>query len=716
MQRKEEGKMKHQIISKGLYVEGLRKIKIPSIIFLALVALTQLAVPLFSALEMLFDGFQSATVVGPSEIMNVAMLIPFLYTPILGLVEFFSFNKRGSSDYYLSLSYTRTCIYFSWALSVFTISAALIIIAGLMGYGAMALFPSLYILQINGLADVLLSFLAAAVFAISAVLIAVSITGTFISNLASMLAVMFLPRLILVLIREIIVNMSQLADTNFFAQWLGIYYNQYSGGIVTFFLGLLSPSKTWQGDIGPDVYTLLLALAQVALGALLFKIRRSETAGRSSSSRMVQHIVRVAITLAISLLGTMFIVEGVSEVAGVIIYLLAVIAFFAYEIITTKKWKNLLKALPSLAIVVGLNIAVWLVAVIISKALIYQNISADSIRAVRVIRAESFSSSFISPTFEGEDYFCQLSADVELKDREAVETVAQALKTDQENIRNNSYDIPWSSAGNGPGRTPMTFGLKTGSGYTYRKITLSDEQLLTIDSCLTRSEDFREKYMTLPEPVPESFVVVPDRMGNLSMLYGNLDRSSIKEIMDSLQTEIDNMGFDAWYEYKNGDAAYSTVLVRYSENSAESQMIYVPVNPELFPQTFRMIMRLATKYCVETAGSREGLKLAMDNLDDLIHHKNESWIMANVTICSEDDAGNIGWGQYFDVLTEGVFWEVGEKQYGPEDFEKLINDGLNSNELPAENSFVFVEYSGCLPDGEFREGNVLLPLCGDKAK
>lgn len=46
--------------------------------------------------------------------------------------------------------------------------------------------------------------------------------------------------------------------------------------------------------------------------------------------------------------------------AFLVLYLVAALVYFAYELITTKKWKNLLTALPGLGIVALLNVGILL--------------------------------------------------------------------------------------------------------------------------------------------------------------------------------------------------------------------------------------------------------------------------------------------------------------------------------------------------------------------
>mgnify|MGYP007069874050 FL=1 len=116
--------MKKQILSKGLYIEGLRKLKIPSFIFLAIIVLIQGIIPLLANASNY--GPEHSIVISAVDFMGATAIVPVLMAPVLTLIVFYAFNNRSSSDHYQSLPYTRQCLFFSWTLSVLSISCALI--------------------------------------------------------------------------------------------------------------------------------------------------------------------------------------------------------------------------------------------------------------------------------------------------------------------------------------------------------------------------------------------------------------------------------------------------------------------------------------------------------------------------------------------------------------------------------------------------------------
>ena len=58
--------------------------------------------------------------------------------------------------------------------------------------------------------------------------------------------------------------------------------------------------------------------------------------------------------------------------AFLVLYLVAALVYFAYELITTKKWKNLLTALPGLGIVALLNVGILLGMHAVEKHIVAQ--------------------------------------------------------------------------------------------------------------------------------------------------------------------------------------------------------------------------------------------------------------------------------------------------------------------------------------------------------
>lgn len=605
--------MKNNILSAGLYRDGLRRIRVPSIIFMTLAVLFHFVTPLLTALAenasrlaAVARGYSYVPeVVGPEIILLPLVMVTYVMAPVLTLVCFYPLNKRGSSDFYHSLPYTRPCMYFSYLAAILTMTVGTIIGGTILGYAVRLVFPHLYAVQLAGLADCLLTFLASNLFAVACTLVAMSITGTFISNVVTTLLIMFLPRMIVSLVRFMIIESISLLHPDHFLNVLSHYYNSFVYGPIWVFRSLFGGANPnfMLENVGPDIFTLMLSLCYIALGALLFTKRKSETAGNSAPNRAVQAAIRIAITLTVSIFGTYSLLEyGIYDddevFIAIIIYIVALIAFFAYEIITTHKWKNLVRALPSLIIVAALNV-LFALAVIFGKGYVLnQKIPAESIRSVTICDTDI--------AIWEDDYYSKFGKEITISDEKVNEAVAQALSETQYAAKNdligtnqfkvyNHYSVSTMEGA----RILRLVGINTGTRTIWRQIYFSEEQFAAITNARIE-EQYKENYLTLPVPVYNTISIslrcdwtgyYVDSGNAFSAEY-----DAQKEIFDTLQREIRACGFETWYralnykEYEDGGVYF---LLSYTMNTAGGGQVIVPVMHDNTPETFELILKMS---------------------------------------------------------------------------------------------------------------------------
>ena len=182
-----------------------------------------------------------------------------------------------------------------------------------------------------------------------------------------------------------------------------------------------------------------------------------------------------------------------------VVYLLAISAFFGYELIMTKKLVMLKKALPSLLILPLLNLVVIVGMVFIYRSAMRFQPEPEEICAVRV--EENTNSSFLSYYFDGPDYFESQTKELEITDPEAIRAAVKGL---QDTLRNKRNINP-----------STTVAYKTQSGrWVYRKIDLDDENTAAIEEARKANPEYKKIYTDLP--ANENGLTV-------SMMYSNLD-------------------------------------------------------------------------------------------------------------------------------------------------------------------------------------------------
>ena len=379
-------KQQNRLLSRSLYKEGLLQLRFMGLLAGGLIVLASMAQTLFTILTLRGVDMSSlgglAFAVDPFSLLSLASLAVYLL-PFLFVLRLFSFlNKRGSSDFFHALPVSRVTLYFSfvaaaltWIWGIGLVVVALTAVTNLIG-GVAITAPVVF--------SALGMFMTASLFAVAASLVAVSITGTVFSNLVVTALIVFLPHVI----SSCFVQSASALLPNIPPEYIG-----FVGGASlqnTFFM--LSPFSSLSAATlarpvsygGSIAVSFTWSVALVCLGAWLFRRRASEAAGKSAPSRRLQLVYRVAIGVmvvalgmgsvlssadpaAINPLGLPVIVTGPTSgsslisliVPMAILLVFALVVVLVFEIITTRKWGRLVRALPSFALVVLFALAFY---------------------------------------------------------------------------------------------------------------------------------------------------------------------------------------------------------------------------------------------------------------------------------------------------------------------------------------------------------------------
>ncbi|MCL2332707.1 MAG: hypothetical protein FWC54_04380 [Actinomycetia bacterium] len=373
--------------SLGLYKEGLLQLRFMGLLAGGLIVLVSVAETVLVLITAYSSGQGSlgslvAYVVDPTALLSFAgaavWLLPFLF-----VLRLFSFlNRRNRADFYHALPASRLRMYFSFLAAVLTWiwGIGLIVVALTVATNVIAGTA----LTFAAVASALGLFLTASLFAVAATLVAVSITGTVFSNLSVTALIILLPHVIATCFSQSVTALVPNIPQGFVGL-VGAAAIQN-----TFFM--LSPSAMLVGSSSaPPVsngasiaVTFMWAVLLIGAGAWLFVRRPSEAAGKSAPSRWLQLVYRVAVGVLVVALGMGGII-GISSIfesgiAGVPVIpsdtppslalgarigsilgllLAAFIVFLLFELITTRKWGRLVRALPSFALVIAFAFAFY---------------------------------------------------------------------------------------------------------------------------------------------------------------------------------------------------------------------------------------------------------------------------------------------------------------------------------------------------------------------
>lgn len=556
---------KKEIFSLGLYKEGIRRARIPGIIFLVLLSVAAILMPLGTVI--IRSGYKNSSAYSftATEAHFSLFLTIFVIAPVLSWTLFSFLNKRNSSDFYHSLPHTRFCLFLSTAAAFVTWIAGIIIITSAVSRLTIALFPNHLSVVSGTYLTFMLGCFVASLLVGSVMILAMTITGTVLNNFLVAGLIMFLPRVTIAYIISAVTNKFPLMLSNYVSGIFSPDINILTGifNIFSYYDGI-SLYKTV-----PQIYTVCLALVYLAIGGFLFCRRKSESAEIAAPSRLMQAVYRIVLTMVICIpicynifVGNIY---SRASVFGIFCgYVFAVLVYLSYELITTRKWKNLIRVLPGLAIVALLNVA--LIGTMYGIYHIESSFTpdADEVEYISIISSDD-------RVYDFKGYATKAASDIKLTDKDTVKIVTDALK-------DNTKYLFFKG-----GYTSCIVKIKSGLTTKYRRIYLSEEAYGSLSTALSSSEEYAKIWMTLP---------VPQRK-TLELPYVNCSTDELEDFYKLMKNEVSNLDFEKWYGYISYSWYMELGRINFTTNGSN---IYIPFAPYILPETSKAYVDLVNNH------------------------------------------------------------------------------------------------------------------------
>jgi ABC-2 type transport system permease protein len=293
-------------------------------------------------------------------------------------------------------------------------------------------------------------------------------------------------------------------------------------------------------EIGSGIYTLVLGILYIALTAFFFYKRKSESAERSAPNTVLQTIYRISCAMVICLIPCSMIYSQYIEESEsssiidlfliVLFYLFALLVYFIYELITTRKWKNLLSAIPSLGFLVLLNLVfIFSVITVHNKALDFEP-SADEIRSIRLVSNDHFS------FFDDHGSYINIKRrDIHLTDSAILEMVSKQLAETNKQVKK----LSGSGYGYSVDERMLSIAFEMSGRTIYRNIVLTDQNETLLKERLAQNPEYNEIYSNLP---------VLGESGTSVTIY-QLSKADAEEIYEQFKKEWMNMSFEKKYDH-----------------------------------------------------------------------------------------------------------------------------------------------------------------------
>ncbi|MBE6661909.1 MAG: hypothetical protein E7606_01355 [Ruminococcaceae bacterium] len=470
-----------KIFSFKLYVEGLKRIKIAGIAAAIAVILLNAVLPVIRMIE---EEPSDARVysVAPDNFMSFGLLM-LVFGAVFAYAMFSFLNERNRSDFFHAIPHKRSCVYISFVLAILTWIFGILAVSAAVNAVLYVFVPFHSVNLSVVILTPLVIFLASAMIA-SFMILAMTLTGTTLSNLLIFVLVLLLGRTVGQIFVTCLCEIVPILRHG--SSFLEYFEFQFS---LPFALLIGEGFKS----ITLIIYTALVTLLVFALGGVSYVKRRSETATKSAPSRFLQLVYRSAITLPFFLFIVLEVVTlGYEPSLLLVLLVVALLVYCIFELMTTKKIKNMLKALPMIVIPILLA-GVFTGALFITKNQVLSVLpSVDEVEGVGNHSVVYFS----NPSYR------QLrTEEVLLTSDEAKEIVLTALARDAKSNREKGEFFSGFDE-TGEWKVPyirQTVKIRLNNGRTItRYLGFSEKEYDRIQTLMLESGAYLDAYLTLP--------------------------------------------------------------------------------------------------------------------------------------------------------------------------------------------------------------------------
>ncbi len=569
---------------------------LPGMIFFVILTLEAIIIPIGYVIN--FNDYypQAPDVVNIMSVHPLIVTSFFLVTPILTWIAFSYLNKRNASDYYHALPHTRLAMYTSRVAGVLTWVAAIIVIPSVISFLLIKLIPDIVLVVSGSYIDMMIGCFAASLFVAGSMLCAMSITGTAFSNVVVSILIMFMPRYVMMLMSWFVAQKFPLIPEAYISALLSPKLNIISGIFMGWFIEAGSINAIF--TTSSQIYTICAGLFYLALGALLFKRRHSESADRSAPSRLMQAVYRIALTMCVCIPITCICFVGWREADSseifliFVLYLIALLVYFIYELVTTKKFKSLVKALPGLGVVILLNAALLISLTAITSAEIGFAPDPEDIEYIQVVSDNNYTSKYMDIY----RFFTKESSKIKITDKEAIRVVSEALKNSIDVTVNGVVPDEYKATEFYESFERYTFKINTGLNSEYRYVRMSTMDHKIVSKALSGHEKYAATWLTLPEAQKDT-------------VYFDLGRSTISdgayEVFRTMKDEVKKLSFEDWHSFLSSGEYSNFATVTYTTNG---YTVTVPVSATLMPKTTACILKKACEFSPVDAAEADKLR------------------------------------------------------------------------------------------------------------
>ncbi|MBP3295597.1 MAG: hypothetical protein J6M27_03365 [Lachnospiraceae bacterium] len=507
---KADGRLFH----KGAYKDALHRLSFPVAAITALLALIEIAY-LLHVDQTVGRQISSDRIYYSFVRLSYPMILVFLVvSPALLFFLFAWQNRQAGSDCILALPITKKSFALTNALAVLTIDAGILLFEGLLLEGLSAMLPNVRMGDENSFFLTLGCYMAGAVFTMALMLLALSLSGTWLSTLCMYVILLVVPRLMLLIWELYVFQNTSTFDTGL--RWTILDWRlNIVTGLPLAHIGALDYATL--KSVSSLLYTLIVGIMIGILAIYLYTKRPAETAGHPAVSDRIQGFFRAVLGCSVCLIPLMLFWNGLcstrlvyaTDLSSIIaMFLLAVAVYMLYELIHTRSLHCCIKALPGVLYLLAF-------CVIFTGAVWYGKQYAENDYA-QPEQVNSISLTY-QPVFyyaySGEDdYYCCEMRDYEITDREVIGILCEALNKE---MRHEGHDEVCEG---------VRLVINGGVFFSHRDVSVEQSDMERIFNILGKDESYRDIFL---KPVDREQVASIGSSENRDSRNGSVEETDI---------------------------------------------------------------------------------------------------------------------------------------------------------------------------------------------
>lgn len=571
-----------KIFSFHMFLQTLKQTRLAGFIMMAAITLISV-VPIVSSLSYVKEFNQVSNVSGVAGNYYLALVF-VIAVPVISFIIWSFLNRRSSSDFYHSIPYTRLCIYLSKTAAIITWIVGILAVS----YASQAVLfianKKYFNVDYATMFRMYLAMFICSLLCMAIINVAASITGNILSNICVTGLIMFLPRFILVMVTEMTVYHGE----TYMIRNSGVGFLDASNnmiiGMVFNVLGISNGSSGATDmvlSLTSNLYTLILSLIYIVLGAVLFVKRKSETAGKAANGKVLPMIIRTLIGFTIAFAGVMiaYTNEEYNETTAVVVlFIVSALVVFVYECIVSKKMNVIKQCIPSILLGYVLAVVIGTGANSFGKYEAAYEPDDSKLSYVSIQPMDTYYSS-------DNGYFSSISSKVKFTDDEILKYVSEKFVSYKEKcISTGVHNYVHNSRGS---VTSYKVGFRQNGVTHYRKIELTDSDSQKLASMLKKDENFVKSYIDLP---------ASDKIA-ITGLSGNMEESDGKDIYETIVSEVKELGFEKWYRIVNSDSEAFVMSVQFSKAGVGYDMA-LPISKDM-PKSYNKYISARNAYAIK---------------------------------------------------------------------------------------------------------------------